>query len=104
VKCNATKHRWHYSPPSSMVNPTHLSIPGPGPYGFRLTGGDGAPLAVAKLRAKSKANELGLQEGDLVLGINGRSCQSISHSDAVRLLTSSDQQLDLYIARTYCVS
>jgi len=82
-----------------MANPIHLSIPGPGPFGFRLSGGDAVPLAVAKLRKKSKASELGLREGDLVLGINGRSCQLISHANAVKLLTSSDKQLDLYITR-----
>jgi hypothetical protein len=82
-----------------MTEPVKLSITGPGPYGFRLFGGNGTPLAVAKLRVKSKAYEAGLREGDVILGINGLSCQKITHADAVNLLENSVSNLDLHYLR-----
>jgi len=76
-----------------------IVIRGPGPFGFRLYGGEGDPLIVAKLRSRSKAHDAGLREGDIVLGINGSSCQTISHGIAMALLESADDALHLHLYR-----
>lgn len=77
----------------------HIEISGPGPYGFRLYGGEGDPFVVAKLRAKSKAQKAGIVEGDIIIGINGQTCQNISHAVAMDLLEKTTDTLKLIVLR-----
>ncbi|KAK2151829.1 hypothetical protein LSH36_349g01000 [Paralvinella palmiformis] len=51
-----------------------------------------------ELRKRSKAHEAGLMEGDALLGINGYSCQNITHGTAMGLIESSPN-LNLIILR-----
>eukprot|EP00918_Siedleckia_nematoides_P080813 GHVU01177284.1.p1 GENE.GHVU01177284.1~~GHVU01177284.1.p1 ORF type:complete len:849 (+),score=117.59 GHVU01177284.1:190-2736(+) len=67
----------------------NLRMTGGGPWGFRLFGGDGDPLTIAKLRKRSKAHEAGGCEGDILLGINGYSCKNITHGVAIALADHS---------------
>ena len=52
-----------------------------------------------QLRRKSKGQEQGLQEGDVLLTINGYSCQNMSHATAMTLVDTSGQQLTLTVLR-----
>lgn len=76
-----------------------IVIPGAGPYGFRLAGGDGRPLTVTKLRRQSKACGAGLHEGDYLLGINGFECRTMSHSSAMALLENAVDSISLSVFR-----
>lgn len=76
-----------------------VTMTGGGPWGFRLFGGDDDPLVVAKLRKRSKAHDSGLQEGDVLLGINGYSCRGMSHSTAMSISDNSGQTLQLLVLR-----
>ncbi|ELT99795.1 hypothetical protein CAPTEDRAFT_228680 [Capitella teleta] len=76
-----------------------IQITGGGPFGFRLYGGEDDPLLVAKLRRRSKAHEAGLAEGDILLGINGVSCQKMSHSVAMGMIDASSAMLTLLVLR-----
>uniref|UniRef100_A0A4W3GXM7 Synaptopodin 2-like protein n=1 Tax=Callorhinchus milii TaxID=7868 RepID=A0A4W3GXM7_CALMI len=62
-----------------------MTLGGGAPWGFRLQGGSDQqkPLQVAKVRKRSKAGRAGLCENDVLLSINGKSCFSISHADAM---------------------
>lgn len=76
-----------------------IVVPGAGPYGFRLAGGDGRPLTVTKLRRQSKAFDAGLHEGDYLLGINGFQCRTMSHSSAMALLENEVDGISLSVFR-----
>lgn len=76
-----------------------ITISGSGPYGFRLSGGEGRPLVVNKLRKQSKACSAGLKEGDVLLGINGFSCQTMDHGSAMAILENTVDSLSLVIFR-----
>jgi hypothetical protein len=54
---------------------------------------------VSQLRKQSKAAEAGLKEDDILLGLNGYSCQTMSHVTAMGLLENTVQSLDLFILR-----
>ncbi|XP_022658415.1 synaptopodin-2-like isoform X1 [Varroa destructor] len=70
------------------------------PWGFRLHGGRGQnlPLTVAKVRRKSKSFGH-LLEGDKISRIGGRSVDGLSHDEAMALVDSHQDKLDIEIIR-----
>ena len=56
-------------------------------------------LLYLQLRRKSKAQEAGLQEGDVLLTINGYSCKNMTHATAMTLVDTSGQQLTMTVLR-----
>lgn len=83
--------------PDSVID---VTISGSGPYGFRLSGGEGQPLVVNKLRQQSKACSAGLKESDILLGINGYNCQQMKHAEAMSLLENTEFALQLIVFRS----
>ncbi|KAK3089873.1 hypothetical protein FSP39_007240 [Pinctada imbricata] len=76
-----------------------VTLSGGAPWGFRLMGGEGFPLEVAKVRKKSKAQHGGLQEGDILLSINGTTMQGKSHEDAMYLVDNAKDGLRIQVQR-----
>eukprot|EP00062_Callorhinchus_milii_P001571 gi/632937285/ref/XP_007897964.1/ PREDICTED: synaptopodin 2-like protein [Callorhinchus milii] len=78
-----------------------MTLGGGAPWGFRLQGGSDQqkPLQVAKVRKRSKAGRAGLCENDVLLSINGKSCFSISHADAMHIIDSSNGTLHILVKR-----
>ncbi|XP_048472348.1 synaptopodin 2-like protein [Rhincodon typus] len=80
---------------------TLVTLVGGAPWGFRLQGGSQQhqPLQVAKVRKRGKACRAGLRENDLLLTINGKSCNGISHRDAMNMIDSSNGTLHIWVKR-----
>ncbi|XP_076346607.1 uncharacterized protein LOC143244925 isoform X2 [Tachypleus tridentatus] len=80
----------------------HLTVhlTGGGPWGFRLTGGAGTsePLSVYKIRRNSKAHTA-LFEGDVILTINGLSCDSIDLDKATDVIDDERDTLVIELLR-----
>ncbi|XP_038638589.1 synaptopodin 2-like protein isoform X2 [Scyliorhinus canicula] len=78
-----------------------VTLAGGAPWGFRLQGGAQQlkPLQVAKVRKRGKACRAGLLERDILLTINGRSCNGISHADAMNIIDSSNGTLAIWVKR-----
>ncbi|XP_035231316.1 uncharacterized protein LOC118203169 isoform X2 [Stegodyphus dumicola] len=70
------------------------------PWGFRLQGGAGTglPLVVSKVRRKSKAYKR-LCEGDLILSVNGKSCQNLTYDQVMEIADKSGTDLTLQVLR-----
>lgn len=77
-----------------------IVIDGAPPYGFRLIQKlmDNS-LVVSKLRQQGKASEAGLVEGDVLVGVNSRSCEGFNCTQALNLIDSSSLPLVLSIKR-----
>jgi len=52
-----------------------------------------------QLRARSKAADAGLMEGDEILAVNGYSCKDVSYERLVGLVEHAGHYLDLDIVR-----
>jgi len=52
-----------------------------------------------QLRARSKAADAGLMEGDEVLAVNGYSCRDVSYERLIGLVEHAGHYLDLDIVR-----
>ena len=60
---------------------------------------------ILQLRARSKAAEAGLMDGDEILAINGYSCKDVSFDRLHGLVEHAGHYLDLDIIRYfYCIS
>ncbi|TSK22602.1 Synaptopodin 2-like protein [Bagarius yarrelli] len=73
-----------------VVEEITITLSGGAPWGFRLQGGveHQRPLQVAKVRKRSKACRAGLREGDELMSINERSCEHMSHAQAMNFIDS----------------
>ncbi|KAL3316081.1 hypothetical protein Ciccas_005280 [Cichlidogyrus casuarinus] len=70
-------------------------------FGFSIHGGTSAtklPIFILRVAADSPASEQ-LQAGDEILAINGQNTDNVLHSDAVELIKSSPEKLQLRIKR-----
>uniref|UniRef100_A0A3P8UP10 LIM domain binding 3a n=1 Tax=Cynoglossus semilaevis TaxID=244447 RepID=A0A3P8UP10_CYNSE len=61
-----------------------VSLPGPGPWGFRMQGGKdfNMPLTISKITPGSKAAQGNLVQGDVILAIDGVSTDGMTHLEA----------------------
>ena len=57
-----------------------------------------------QLRRQSKACDAGLHEGDILLGINGFECRTMSHSSAMALLENAVDRISLSVFRLALVA
>ncbi|KAK3610689.1 hypothetical protein CHS0354_028078 [Potamilus streckersoni] len=80
-------------------NRVTITLTGGVPWGFRLQGGGNFPLEVAKVRKKSKAHACDLQEGDIVLSINGVNLSNKSHKSAMDIIDMASDKLVLEVSR-----
>ncbi|KAL0984101.1 hypothetical protein UPYG_G00137100 [Umbra pygmaea] len=82
-----------------------VTLSGGAPWGFRLQGGleHQAPLQVSKVRRRSKACRAGLREEDELVSIGDCVCVDLSHAQAMTLIDSHRQTLNLRVKRSGCV-
>ncbi|XP_041041367.1 PDZ and LIM domain protein 3a isoform X1 [Carcharodon carcharias] len=81
--------------------PQNVVLAGPGPWGFRLTGGAdfNQSLTVSRITPGSKASLANLSPGDVILAIDGVSTDAMTHVDAQNRIKAASNQLSLKIDR-----
>ncbi|XP_037753579.1 PDZ and LIM domain protein 3 isoform X3 [Caretta caretta] len=81
--------------------PQNVILPGPAPWGFRLTGGIdfNQPLIITRITPGSKASAANLSPGDVILAIDGYGTENMTHNDAQERIKAASHQLCLKIER-----
>ncbi|XP_072113859.1 PDZ and LIM domain protein 3-like [Mobula birostris] len=81
--------------------PQNVILTGPGPWGFRLTGGAdfNQNLTVSRVTPGSKASLANLSPGDVILAIDGVSTDNMAHVDAQNRIKAASNKLSLKIDR-----
>uniref|UniRef100_A0A2K6G5N3 PDZ and LIM domain protein 3 n=1 Tax=Propithecus coquereli TaxID=379532 RepID=A0A2K6G5N3_PROCO len=81
--------------------PQTVVLPGPAPWGFRLSGGIdfNQPLIITRITPGSKAAAANLCPGDVILAIDGFGTESMTHADAQDRIKAAGHQLCLKIDR-----
>ncbi|KAM4815346.1 LOW QUALITY PROTEIN: PDZ and LIM domain protein 3-like [Thomomys bottae] len=81
--------------------PQNVVLPGPAPWGFRLSGGIdfNQPLVIPRITPGSKAAAANLCPGDVILAIDGFGTESMTHADAQDRIKAAAHQLCLKIDR-----
>ncbi|XP_005373510.1 PREDICTED: PDZ and LIM domain protein 3 isoform X2 [Chinchilla lanigera] len=81
--------------------PQNVVLPGPAPWGFRLSGGVdfNQPLVITRITPGSKAAAAHLCPGDVILAIDGFGTESMTHADAQDRIKAAAHQLCLKIDR-----
>ncbi|XP_063814896.1 LIM domain-binding protein 3 isoform X3 [Pseudophryne corroboree] len=79
-----------------------VSLTGPGPWGFRLQGGKdfNMPLTISRVTPGSKAAQSNVNQGDLVVAIDGVSTDSMTHLDAQNKIKSASYNLSLTLQKS----
>lgn len=81
--------------------PQNVVLPGPGPWGFRVTGGIDfkQPLTISRITPGSKASLANLCPGDVILAIDGQGAENMTHAEAQDAIKDASNQLSLKIDR-----
>ncbi|XP_072478725.1 PDZ and LIM domain protein 3 isoform X3 [Notamacropus eugenii] len=81
--------------------PQNVILPGPAPWGFRLSGGIdfNQPLIITRITPGSKAAAANLCPGDMILAIDGFGTETMTHADAQDRIKAAGHQLCLKIDR-----
>ncbi|KAM8990883.1 PDZ and LIM domain protein 2 [Ara ararauna] len=82
--------------------PMTVTLPGPAPWGFRITGGRdfGKPITVSKVTEHGKAAAGDLRPGDVIVTINGESAAEMLNVEAQNKIKQSPGQLRLQVERS----
>ncbi|XP_033926496.1 PDZ and LIM domain protein 2 isoform X1 [Melopsittacus undulatus] len=82
--------------------PMSITLPGPAPWGFRITGGRdfGKPITVSKVTEQGKAAMGDLRPGDIIVTINGESAAEMLNVEAQNKIKQSPGQLRLQVERS----
>uniref|UniRef100_A0A8B9QNC5 LIM domain binding 3 n=1 Tax=Apteryx owenii TaxID=8824 RepID=A0A8B9QNC5_APTOW len=75
----------------------NVTLNGPGPWGFRLQGGKdfNMPLTISRITPGSKAAQSQMNQGDLVVAIDGVNTDSMTHLEAQNKIKSASYNLSL---------
>ncbi|NXW70013.1 PDLI2 protein, partial [Hirundo rustica] len=81
--------------------PVTVTLPGPAPWGFRISGGRdfGKPITVSKVTEHGKAAAADLRPGDVIVTINGDSAAEMLNVEAQNKIKQSRGQLRLQVER-----
>ncbi|KAG8592152.1 hypothetical protein GDO81_000424 [Engystomops pustulosus] len=81
--------------------PQNVVLPGPAPWGFRLTGGIdfNQPLVISRITPGSKSSVANLCPGDVILAIDGYNTDNMTHAEAQDRIKAATDQLCLKIDR-----
>nr|DBA29138.1 TPA: hypothetical protein GDO54_009395 [Pyxicephalus adspersus] len=81
--------------------PQNVVLPGPAPWGFRLTGGIdfNQPLLISRITPGSKSSQANLCPGDVIIAIDGYSTENMTHAEAQDRIKAATDQLCLKIER-----
>uniref|UniRef100_A0A8B9EPT5 PDZ and LIM domain 2 n=1 Tax=Anser cygnoides TaxID=8845 RepID=A0A8B9EPT5_ANSCY len=81
--------------------PVTVTLAGPAPWGFRITGGRdfGKPITVSKVMEQGKAAAGDLRPGDVIVSINGESAAEMLNVEAQNKIKQSPGQLRLQVER-----
>ncbi|XP_054080988.1 PDZ and LIM domain protein 2 isoform X1 [Rissa tridactyla] len=82
--------------------PVTVTLAGPAPWGFRITGGRdfGKPLTVSKVTERGKAAAGDLRPGDIIVAINGESAAEMLNVEAQNKIKQSPGELRLEVERS----
>uniref|UniRef100_A0A8C2XM58 LIM domain binding 3a n=1 Tax=Cyclopterus lumpus TaxID=8103 RepID=A0A8C2XM58_CYCLU len=74
-----------------------VSLPGPGPWGFRLQGGKdfNMPLTISRITPGSKAAQGNLVQGDVIVAIDGVGTDGMTHLEAQNKIKMANYNLTL---------
>ncbi|XP_018425445.1 PREDICTED: LIM domain-binding protein 3 isoform X1 [Nanorana parkeri] len=80
----------------------NVSLAGPGPWGFRLQGGKdfNMPLTISRVTPGSKAAQSNVNQGDLVVAIDGVSTDGMTHLEAQNKIKSASYNLSLTVQKS----
>uniref|UniRef100_A0A8B9D0E3 LIM domain binding 3 n=1 Tax=Anser brachyrhynchus TaxID=132585 RepID=A0A8B9D0E3_9AVES len=78
-----------------------VTLNGPGPWGFRLQGGKdfNMPLTISRITPGSKAAQSQMNQGDLVVAIDGVNTDSMTHLEAQNKIKSASYNLSLTLQK-----
>ncbi|KAM6331504.1 PDZ and LIM domain protein 2 isoform 2-T2 [Alca torda] len=87
-------------PPAAM--PVTVTLAGPAPWGFRITGGRDfrKPITVSKVTERGKAAAGDLRPGDIIVAINGESAAEMLNVEAQNKIKQSPGELRLEVERS----
>ncbi|XP_055018430.1 LIM domain-binding protein 3-like [Boleophthalmus pectinirostris] len=79
-----------------------VSLPGPGPWGFRLQGGKdfNMPLTISRITPGSKAAMGNLIQGDVIVAIDGVSTDGMTHLEAQNKIKMANYNLALTMSKS----
>ncbi|XP_074881654.1 LIM domain-binding protein 3 isoform X7 [Buteo buteo] len=79
-----------------------VTLSGPGPWGFRLQGGKdfNMPLTISRITPGSKAAQSQMNQGDLVVAIEGVNTDSMTHLEAQNKIKSASHNLSLTLQKS----
>uniref|UniRef100_A0AAX7VX05 LIM domain binding 3a n=1 Tax=Astatotilapia calliptera TaxID=8154 RepID=A0AAX7VX05_ASTCA len=79
-----------------------VSLPGPGPWGFRLQGGKdfNMPLTISRISPGSKAAQGNLMQGDVIVAIDGVSTEGMTHLEAQNKIKMANYNLALTMSKS----
>ncbi|KAM4774902.1 LIM domain-binding protein 3 isoform 6-T8 [Cyanocitta cristata] len=79
-----------------------VTLNGPGPWGFRLQGGKdfNMPLTISRITPGSKASQSQMNQGDLVVAIDGVNTDSMTHLEAQNKIKSASHNLSLTLQKS----
>ncbi|XP_041865686.1 LIM domain-binding protein 3-like isoform X2 [Melanotaenia boesemani] len=79
-----------------------VSLPGPGPWGFRLQGGKdfNMPLTISRITPGSKAAQGSLVQGDVIVAIDGVSTEGMTHLEAQNKIKMANYNLALTMSKS----
>ncbi|NXT26871.1 PDLI2 protein, partial [Syrrhaptes paradoxus] len=88
--------------PVTPVTPVTVTLAGPAPWGFRITGGRdfGKPITVSKVTERGKAAAGDLRPGDVIVTINGESTAEMLNVEAQNKIKLSPGELRLEVERS----
>ncbi|NWV64257.1 PDLI2 protein, partial [Malurus elegans] len=78
-----------------------VTLPGPAPWGFRISGGRDfrKPITISKVTEHGKAAAGGLRPGDVIVTINGDPAAEMLNAEAQNKIKQSPGQLRLQVER-----